>query len=91
MFVRRSKKRDVPACGNKTNFLTGVGRAGDDGGTTSLREKLVDTSTASDDSNGSTGRARHGLLRTRGETDAGLVVLGRVTKDSRVVAWRACV
>ena len=53
---------------------------------TSLEEGLVDASTASDDTNSRTSRARYRLLRTRRETDPRLIVLRRMSNNSRVVA-----
>lgn len=52
---------------------------------TSLEEGLVDTATTSGDTDGSTGSGGDGLLRARGETDAGLAVLV-VADDGGVVA-----
>lgn len=57
--------------------------------TTSLKQRLVDTTTASDDTNGRTAAAGDGLLRAGRETDTGLVLIWRVADDSRVVAGRA--
>lgn len=54
--------------------------------TTSLEQRLVDTSTTGDDADGCTAATRDGLLRTTGETNAGLVVVGRVTDNGGVVA-----
>ena len=56
---------------------------------TSLEQRLVDTSTTGDDTDGGTAAARDGLLRAGGETDAGLVLVGRVADDGRVVAGSA--
>lgn len=53
---------------------------------TSLEERLVDPSSTSNNSDGSTGTTRDGLLGTRGKTNAGLVVIGGVSNDSGVVA-----
>jgi hypothetical protein len=47
---------------------------------------LINTSTTGNDTNGSTGGARDGLLGARGKTDAGLIVIWRVADDSGVVA-----
>jgi len=57
--------------------------------TTGLEEGLVDPSTTGNDANGSTGTARDGLLGTRRKTNAGLVVIGRVSNDGGVVAGSA--
>lgn len=54
--------------------------------TTSLEQRLVDTSTTRNNANGSTAAAGDGLLRARGKTDTGLVLLGGVTDDGGVVA-----
>ena len=54
--------------------------------TTSLQQWLVNTSTASNDTDGRTAAARDGLLRTRWETNAGLVLIGGVADDGGVVA-----
>lgn len=54
--------------------------------TASLQQRLVDTSTTSNNTDGSTGRARDGLLRARGETDTGLVVVGGVADNGSVVS-----
>ena len=55
-------------------------------GAAGLEERLVDTTSAGDDTNGGAGRARDGLLGTRGETQARLVLVGRVANDGGVVA-----
>lgn len=52
---------------------------------TGLEEGLVDTTTTSGDTDGSTGRRRDGLLGAGGETNAGLAVLV-VADDGGVVA-----
>lgn len=52
----------------------------------SLEQGLVDTATTGDDADGRTAAARGGLLRAGGEADAGLVLVGRVADDGRVVA-----
>lgn len=57
--------------------------------TASLEQRLVDTATTGDDPDGRARTTSNGLLRTAGQTDAGLVLLGRVTNDGRVVARRA--
>lgn len=54
--------------------------------TTSLEQRLVDTSTTSNNTDGGTARARDGLLRTTGETDTSLVLVGGVTDNGSVVA-----
>lgn len=54
--------------------------------TTSLEQRLVDTSTTSNNTDGCTARARDGLLGTTGETDTGLVLVGGVTDNGSVVA-----
>ena len=54
-------------------------------GTTSLEQRLVDTSTTGNDTDGSTGTTRDGLLGTGGETDAGLVLIDGVADDGGVV------
>ena len=56
--------------------------------TTSLEQRLVDTPSTSDNTNSRACRARHSLLGTRGQTDAGLVIVGRVPDDRSVVAGR---
>jgi hypothetical protein len=50
-----------------------------------LQQGLVDTSTSSDDSDGSTGQRRDGLLGTGRQPDSGLLVLDRVSDDGSVV------
>ena len=57
--------------------------------TTSLEQRLVDTTTTSDDTDGRTAAAGDGLLRARWEPDTGLVLVWRVADDSCVVARRA--
>jgi hypothetical protein len=57
--------------------------------TTSLEQGLVDTATAGDDTDRGTSRARDRLLCARGQTNASLVLVGRVANDGRVVARRA--
>ena len=52
----------------------------------SLEQRLVDTSTTGNDSNGGTGRRGDGLLGTRWETDAGLALVNRVSDDGGVVS-----
>ena len=54
--------------------------------TTGLQQWLVDTSTASNDTDGCTAAAGDGLLRARWETNAGLVLIGGVADDGGVVA-----
>ena len=54
--------------------------------TASLEQRLVDTATTGDNADGRTGRARDGLLRAGGQTDARLVLVRRVANDGRVVA-----
>lgn len=54
--------------------------------TASLEQRLVDPSTTSNDTNGSTSRTADSLLGTRGETDAGLVLIRRVSDDGGIVA-----
>ena len=54
--------------------------------TASLEQRLIDTSTTSDDTDGSTGTTSDGLLGAGGETDAGLVVVGGVADNGSVVA-----
>lgn len=54
--------------------------------TTSLEQRLVDPSSSSNDTNGGTGGSRYSLLRTTGQANAGLVVIGRVTNDGGVVS-----
>lgn len=54
--------------------------------TASLEQRLVDTATTGDDTDGSTAATRDGLLGTGGKTDAGLVLVGRVTDHGSVVA-----
>jgi len=53
-------------------------------GTTSLEQRLVNTTTTSDDTDGSTGAGGNNLLGTGGELDASLTVL-TVTDDGSVV------
>jgi len=57
--------------------------------TTGLQERLVDPSSTGDDTNGSASAAADGLLRSRRETDPGLVVIRGVADDSGVVAGSA--
>jgi len=54
----------------------------------SLEQGLVDPSTTSDDTDGGTGATRDGLFRTGWETDASLVVFGRVPDDCSVGSGR---
>ena len=54
-----------------------------------LEQGLVDTAAAGDDADRRTCRAGDRLLRAGRETDAGLVLVGRVADDGRVVARRA--
>ena len=54
--------------------------------TAGLEQRLVDPSTTSDDTNGSASVTRDGLFGTRGETNAGLVVVGAVADNGGVVA-----
>lgn len=54
--------------------------------TTSLEQRLVDTSTTGNNTDCCTAAARDGLLRTRRKTDTGLVLVGRVTDHGGVVA-----
>lgn len=54
--------------------------------TTSLEQGLVDPSSSSNDANSGTGSSGHGLLSTTGQTDAGLVVVRRVSDDGGVVS-----
>ena len=54
--------------------------------TASLEQRLVDTSTTRNDTDGRTAAARHGLLRAGRETDAGLVLIGGVADDGSVVS-----
>ena len=56
--------------------------------TAGLQEGLVNSSTARNDTDGCTCAAADGLLCTRGETNASLVVLSRVADNSRVVPAR---
>jgi len=58
--------------------------------TAGLEQRLVDTSTTSHDSDRRTRRSRDGLLRTAGQPDTGLVLLGRVSDDGGIVTRRAC-
>lgn len=58
--------------------------------TASLKQGLVDTSTTRNDTDRCSAAAGYGLLRATGQTDAGLVLIGRVANDSRVVAGRPC-
>ena len=53
--------------------------------TTSLEQRLVDTSAASNNTNCRTATSRNSLLSTRGKTNTGLVLIGRVTNYSGVV------
>jgi len=52
--------------------------------TTSFQERLVDTTTTSDNTNGGTRTSADGLLGTTGKTYAGLVVIRRVANDGGV-------
>jgi len=54
----------------------------------SLEQGLVNPSTTSDDTDGCAGTTRDGLFRTGWETDAGLVVFGRVSDDCSVGSGR---
>ena len=56
--------------------------------TASLQEGLVNPSTTRNDTDGRTCTTADGLLCTRGETNASLVVLSRVADNSRVVPAR---
>lgn len=56
--------------------------------TAGLEQGLIDTSTTGHDTNGRTAAARQGLLRTAGQTNAGLVLIGLVSDDSSVVPRR---
>ena len=56
--------------------------------TAGLQEGLVNPSTTRNDTDGRTCAAADGLLRTRGETNASLVVLSRVADNSCVVPAR---
>ena len=58
--------------------------------TAGLQEGLVNPSTTRNDTDGRTCAAADGLLCTRGETNASLVVLSRVADNSRVVPARPC-
>ena len=58
-------------------------------GTTSLKERLVHSSTASDDTDGRTRAAADRLLRARRKLDARLVLVGSLTDDGRVVSGGA--
>jgi len=53
-----------------------------------LEQGLVNPSTTSDDTDGGTGTTGDGLFRTGWETDAGLVVFGRVSDDCSVGSGR---
>jgi hypothetical protein len=53
---------------------------------TSLEHGLVNTSTTSNDTNGSAGNGSNRLLGSRGETDAGAASVGVVSDDGSVVA-----
>jgi len=57
--------------------------------TTGLEERLVHTSTTSDNADGRARAAADRLFRARGELDARLVLVGAVSDDRRVVAGRA--
>lgn len=57
--------------------------------TTSLKQRLIDPSTAGNNPHRRTRAPRHCLLRTTREPNARLVVLGRVSDNSRVVTRRA--
>ncbi len=57
--------------------------------TAGLEQRLVDTATTCNNTDSSTAAARDRLLRAGRKTDTGLVLIGRVADDSRVVAGRA--
>jgi hypothetical protein len=57
--------------------------------TTSLEQRLVDTSTTSNDADSGTSTARDRLLGTRWETDTCLSILRRMADDGGVVARSA--
>ena len=54
--------------------------------TRSLKERLVGSSTTSNDTNHTTGSGGNNLLSTRGESDTGLPFIRRVSDDGDVVA-----
>lgn len=53
--------------------------------TSGLEQGLVDTSTSGNDTDGSTGGSRDGLLGSRGETETGLASVDVVADDGGVV------
>lgn len=54
--------------------------------TTSLEQRLINTSTTRNDTHSRTSSARHGLLRSGRKTNTGLVVVGVVADNGSVVA-----
>jgi hypothetical protein len=61
-------------------------RLGSEEGSTGLEQGLVDSTTTSDDTDGSSGVGCDGLLGTGRQSDSGLSVLERVTDDGGVVS-----
>ena len=57
-------------------------------GSAGLQDRLVDTTTASDDTNHGSVERRNGLLGARGQLDLGLVGVGVVRDNGGVVARR---
>lgn len=58
--------------------------------TTGLEQRLVDTSTTSNNTDSCSARARDSLLGTAGQTDTSLILFRRVTDNSSVVAGCPC-
>jgi hypothetical protein len=58
--------------------------------TTGLEQRLVDTSTTSNDTNGRARASANSLLRTRRETNASLVIVGGVSNNSGICARCSC-
>lgn len=54
--------------------------------TSSFQQGLIDSSSTSNDTNGSTSVTTNGLLSTAGQSQSGLVVFGGVSDDGGVVA-----
>jgi len=53
---------------------------------TSLKDRLVGSSTTGNDSDGSSARSGNGLSSSRGESDSGLITIFRVTNNGSVAA-----
>jgi hypothetical protein len=52
---------------------------------TGLQQRLVDSTSSGNDTDGSSGRSRNGLLGSRRKTESGLVLVGGVSDDGSVV------